>query len=463
MNPLKFCMALCATLFALAAPQFAYPACSGDNDCGLSPGLFVSRANLAVVKQRIQAGEQPYAAFYESFLRQASATLSRSPNPFSMANVKDITFGWCGTAGGEDDTLNDLVKKITDDSHTARNLAVAYLLSDDVRFADKAREFMLAWATGSTLFNIYDFNVDFNRASFDGIEEGFCNNSWNMALDSMWQGYGLINFSDVYAILTRNGYQLSAADRTVLQRWLSRELFPAMNAGCHSWTRWADNHTGSSAYTRYRSDNHLSWCVAGWSSVAAALNDEAMWNYTFKGGTFDDGHSGPYANPANFEAQVGYAVSASGEIYDQAVRASSHKGLFYGNFSLWSLSLAAQIAEVHKGINYWTFTGSRNGSLMTALDYYARYTAGDLAPPDAEETTDPAFFRFLYEMVVGNQWVNGERESLYRRARDSSARTQVVSQAIGPVSLLTGDLSAGNKLSPPNPPRNVQGQSLPGN
>ncbi|RLT93679.1 alginate lyase family protein [Ketobacter sp.] len=458
MNPLKICTALCALFLTLTVPQFAYSACSDGNDCGLSPGLFVSRANLAVVKQRIQAGEQPYAAFYESFLRQANSSLTRSPNPFRMADVKDITFGWCGTAGGADDTLNDLVKKITDDSHLARNLAVAYLLSDDVRFADKAREFMLAWATSSTLFNIYDFNVDFKNASFDGIEEGFCNNSWNMALDSMWQGYGLINFSDVYAILTRNGYSLSATDRTVLQGWLGQELFPAMNAGCHAWTRWADNHTGSGAYTRYRSDNHLSWCVAGWASAAAALNHGAMWDYTFKGGVYDDGHSGPYANPSNFEAQVGYAVSQGGEIYDQAVRSSSHKGLFYGNFSLWSLALAAQIAEVHQGVNYWTFAGKQGGSLLTAFDYYARYTAGDLAPPDPEETTDPAFFRFLYEMLVGNEGLSAERDALYRRARQSAARTQVLSQSIGPVSLLTGDLGlASTPLSPPNPPRDTRG------
>ncbi len=292
------------------------------------------------------------------------------------------------------------------------------------------------------------------------MEDGFCNNSWNMALDSIWQAYGLINFSDVYAILTRNGYVMPAAERTQLATWLRDELFPATNAGCHAWTRWADAHPTSGAYTRYRSDNHLSWCLAGWASAAAALNDDAMWNYAFKGGEYDDGHSGPYANPSNFEAQVGYAVTASGEIYDQAVRSSSHKGLFYGNFSLWSLSLAAQIAEVHQGINYWTYEGSQGASLMTAYDYYARFGAGDLPPPDPEETTDPAFFRFMYEMVVGNDWVSGDREALYTRARNAKARTQIMTQSIGPVSLLTGDLSA-QSVSPPNPPRDPEAVQLP--
>lgn len=449
-----------AVLLFIILPTSGYSECASANDCNLAPSLFVSRSNLEVVTSRISAGVQPYAAFYGTFVGAADSTLSRSPNPFFMDDIKQIEFGWCSSPGGEDNTLNDLVAKLNNDSHLARNLAVAYLLSGDERYAEKAKQFMMTWATKSTLVNFYDFNINFATASFDGIEQGFCNNSWNMALDSIWQAYGLINFSDVYSILTRNGYVLTNQEKASLANWLRNELFAATNAGCHAWTRWADAHTSSSAYTRYRSDNHLSWCVAGWAAAASALNDEAMWNYAFKGGTFDDGHSGPYANPSNFEAQVGYAVSASGEIYDQAVRSSSHKGLFYGNFSLWSLALAAQIAEVHKGINYWTFTGSQGGSLMTAFDYYARYTAGDLVPPDPEETTDPTFFRFLYEMVVGNDWVNGDRGDLYKRARDSNARTQVISQAVGPVSLLTGDLAVESKVSPPNPPRDVQAEAL---
>ena len=344
----------------------------------------------------------------------------------------------------------------------ARNLAVAYLLTGDASYADKAKEFMLAWANNSVLVNFYQFNINFQSASFDGIEEGFCNKSWNMALDSIWQTYGLINFSDVYAILTRNDYAIAVEDQTLLGNWLRNGLIPATNSGCHAWTRWADAHTGSSAFTRYRSDNHLSWCLAGLAAAAAALNDDGLWSYTFTGGVYDDGYSGPYANPSNFEAQVGFAVAGDGEVYDQAVRASSHNGLFYGHFSLWALSLAAQIAEVHKGNNYWTFEGSRGGSLADAFDYYARYGAGDLPPPDAEETTDPAFFRFLYEMLVGNDWVTGTRESLYQRARDRQSRTQIIMQGIGPVSLLTGDLPA-SSANPrrPRPPSNLRIELAP--
>lgn len=433
--------------------------CSSPQECELAPGLFVSRANLSEVKRRIQEGAQPYATAYSSFIGVANNSLELSPDPFHMDNIGDITFGWCSSPGGEDDSLNDLVSKLLKDSSRARNLAIAFLLTDDQRYADKAKAFMNAWIEHGTLVNYYKFNIDFNRASFDGIEQGFCNKSWNMALDSIWQAYGLINFSDAYAILTRNGYSISEPEKSLLGSWIRNDLLPATNSSCHAWTRWADAHPTSSSYTRYRSDNHLSWCVAGWAAAAAALNDEAIWKYAFNGGEFDDGFSGMYANPSSFEAQIGRAILSTGEIYDQQVREEEHKGVHYGYFSMWALSLAAQIAEVHKGINYWTFIGSQGGSLAAAYDYYAPYCSGDLAPPDPEEANNLSNFRYLFEMLVGNEWVTGDRLELYTRARDRLARTQIVAESIGPVSLLTGDLGVVN-LNRPNPPTDVEAKQL---
>lgn len=403
------------------------------------PALFVSDAGLQQVKDRVAEGEAPYKTAYDTFIGVTSSYLDDAPDPFYMADIKTIEFGWCNSPGEPDDSLKDLTTKLTDESNKARNLAIAYLLTGDARFANKAKAFALAWVDHSTLVNFYDFNIDFRNSTFDGKEDGFCNNSWNMALDSMWQAYGLINFSDTYAILSRQG-ALSAAEDERLSNWLRNELFPATNAGFHAWTRWADTHPNSGSYTRYRSDNHLSWALAGLGAAAAALEDEGMWNYVYEGGEYDDGRSGPYANPSNVRAQIGRAIAADGEVYDQRVRAGEHKGLNYGFFSLWALTLTAQIAETAKGEDYWNVVGSRGGSIVTALDHYGRYAAGDIPPFDPEETTDPTFFRFIFEMPVGNQWVTGDRLDLYVRARDSKPRAQLVKQSIGPVTLLTGDL-----------------------
>lgn len=120
------------------------------------------------------------------------------------------------------------------------------------------------------------------------------------------------------------------------------------------------------------------------------------------------------------------------------------------------MAYSAQIAEVHSGDNYWTLANADGASLATGFDFYARYTSGQLSPPDPDEATDPAFFRFMYELVVGNDWVTGSRATLYTNARNSGARTQMVEQGIGPVSLLTGDFAAGSGgANRPSPPTNV--------
>ncbi len=429
-------------------------ACPASQDCS-APALFISRSNLELVKQRIQNKLEPYSSSANSLSSSANTLLRSSPKVFRMENISDIDFGWCSSAGGADDSLKDLTEKLLIDSDRARTLALAYLFTADNRYAEKAAEYLLEWAKNSTLLNMHSLNIEFSKASFDGMESGFCNKSWNMALDSMWQSYGLINFSDSYLILTRNDYPLSNADQTLLRNWLKNDLLPAVNTGFHAWTKWADAHPTSSAYTRYRSDNHLSWALAGLAAAAAALEDETLWQYVYRGGAYDDG-SGSYVNPSNLESQLDRAIYQSGQVYDEQVRAAEHKGLFYAHFNLWALSLMAQIAETHRGENLWTQENKQGASIATAFDYYARYGSGSVSPPDTEETTDPTFFRFLYEMLVGNEWLSASRTSLYSSARNNGARSQNVQQSIGPVSLVTGDLSASQaNPNPPSPPANV--------
>ena len=422
-----------------------------------APSIFVSAKGLDRVRARVASGLQPYRSANDTFLSVTSNYLNDAPNPFFMGDIRQIEFGWCSPADGVDDSLKDLVEKLETDSNKARSLAVAYLLTGDDRYASKAKEIALDWVQHSVLLNIYDLNVDFQNATFDGIEDGFCNRSWNMALDSVWQTYGLINFSDTYAILSRNGNVLSGDEDAQLRAWLREYLLAAVNAGFHAWTRWADAHPNSDSYPRYRSDNHLSWALAGIAAAAAALEDEELWNYVYSGGTYDDGHSGPYANPSSVTATIGHAISSDGSVYDQKVRANEHKGMYYAHFHIWALTLCAQIAEVAKDEDYFTRIGSSGGSIAYAFDHYARYGAGELPIPDPDETTNVAFFRFLYEMVIGNSWTDGSRDTLYRRAVLAGTRDQIIHQSIGPVSVLTGELPdpfapADTALQPPAAP-----------
>ncbi len=405
---------------------------------GSPPALFLSKDQLGVVRSRLN--QAPYASHFSTLIGLANGSLGWSASPFQMSDVSQIRYGWCDSAGAPDDTLNDLTAKLTNDSNRIRNLALAGLLTGNPDYYEVARTQMMAWVNQSTLVNLYDLGVDFSSATITGATSGYCSDRpWNMALDTMWQSYGLINFSDAYILLSRNWDGLTEAEDTAIRGWL-RELAAATNSGFHAWTRWADLHKSSSSYTRYRSDNHLSWALAGIAAAAAALEDPVIWNYVLSGGTWDDGRSGPYANPSHLRDLLDRAIDANGKVYDQDVRAGEHKGFFYGCFHLWALSLTTQIAEVHRGESYWNHAGTDGGTLADALDHYAPHVSLDVPIPDSSETTDPVFFRFLYEISATKNWaVEPIMASRLTDARNVASRNQLISQAVGPVTLLLGD------------------------
>jgi hypothetical protein len=280
--------------------------------------------------------------------------------------------------------------------------------------------------------------MDPTTASFPGVERGFCNRSWNMMLDSIWQTYGLINFSEAYNMLISSGYAATRKnDLELIGEWISKELVPAVNSGLHAWTKFADTHRHSAAYERYRSDNHLSWCLAGLATAGLALNDRALLDYVYYGTTYDDGVSGPYENPSALVKLIPFAIKPSGEVYDESVRASQHKGFFYGNFSLWALVITALNTEKAGYPAVWMQKMTpESGTIAAALDRYAPYIANEKPLDDTEEKTNPEFFSFIYRLILPMDWVSEGRKELYLKAA-MTGRSQNIRQGLGSIDLIT--------------------------
>lgn len=376
---------------------------------------------------------------YSVALRNLESRLKnvKSADPFILEG--DVfEFGWCKSNPDRNRTLKDLSTRLEKDSATSRDMAQLYAATGSVSAYRKAIEFAYSWATKSSLFNAYEQGMNPSEASFPGMERGFCNRSWNMMLDSIWQAYGLINFSEVYSIL--KGSDLSADYSSELARieyWLRGRLIPAVNAGCHAWTKYADFNPHSAAYLRYRSDNHLSWCLAGLSTAGLALGDHALLDYVYYGTVYDDGISGPYENPSSLIKLIPYAIHESGNVYDEAERATQHKGFFYGNFSLWALVIAARNTETAGYPSLWEIRITESsGSLASALDRYAPYVANELQITDAKETTKPEFFSFVYRIVSPMEWVQGNRKESYIKAASSSP-PQLIRQGLGYIDLIS--------------------------
>lgn len=370
-------------------------------------------------------------------MEDLAESTSTSPDPFQLPAGEKFEFGWC-KAPVHNRTLKDLTNRLTNESAYARDDSIYYLYSGDHQRLQQAIDRTLAWAKESTLFNGYQLGMSPELGSFPGIQQGFCNNSWNMMLDSIWQAYGLINFSQVYLTLKQSDQVNShAEDITVIHDWLQKQLVPAVNAGLHAWTRWADAHPTSKAYERYRNDNHISWSLAGLAAAALALNDKPLMDYVYEGTAYDDGYSGLYKNPSSLKTQLENVISHDGQIYDDPVRTPQHKGFFYGNFSLWALVMATDIAERAKYPALWNHHGEQGGSIMTALDYYAPLVAGQQALPDPKEKTQPGFFNFTYQLMLNKTWLTPEQRQHYRAAANNNRPDRNILQGLGRIDLLT--------------------------
>lgn len=98
------------------------------------PGVLVSRAQLDFVRSKVNAGEQPWKTAFEQMMASTYASLSRVPRPRAVVD--------CGSYSnpnhGCTDERQDALAAYTD--------ALAWYITQDHRYADKAIEIMDAWS-----------------------------------------------------------------------------------------------------------------------------------------------------------------------------------------------------------------------------------------------------------------------------------------------------------------------------
>ena len=99
------------------------------------PGVLVSRPQLDFVRSKVDAGAQPWKSAYDQMMASAYASLSRTPKPRAVVE--------CGSFSqpnnGCTDEREDAIAAYTD--------ALAWYITKDQRYADKAIQIMNAWST----------------------------------------------------------------------------------------------------------------------------------------------------------------------------------------------------------------------------------------------------------------------------------------------------------------------------
>ncbi len=390
-------------------------------------GAFTSSADLERARRR--RTEPGFDLTYQAHRARAQGLLGSTADPFHSEDFEGMVFGWSGTP--PPNSLRVAVSKLLDQSDGMRRLALEFALSGDAEFARKAVELMLAWAERHTPVDLLDpgFDVDYPNANILGKTPGGISSDrpWNMALDTMWQAYGLVNASDAYLLVKRNGYAIETNDEPKIRGWLLR-LARAVNSSFHAWTKWADPRPTSPSYERYRSDNHLSWCLAGLVAAAAALEDHSLANYVLRGSVWDDYGDG-YANPSHLGDVVDRAIESGtapeheGRVYEEKIGRDPPIG--YAIFHLTAMSLVAQVAEVHYGEDVWSWTGADGAGIPLALDRYAGHLLGTKTSPKPGEG---------YKNYHRLPWELAQRADVV----DPSNRRWHYQQAIGPVPFLLG-------------------------
>lgn len=138
------------------------------------PSMFLAPDEIAEIKGRISAGDEPWAPVYEALYTDATSFLRVDPLPVQGRFVYTAPVGHVG-----DDAELTHPERVRRDSHIVRDLGLAYAFSHDEKFAVKAAEFVEAWTT------LMEASWPFDRPG-PGVE------AFNSSLPAMFYGYDLI-------------------------------------------------------------------------------------------------------------------------------------------------------------------------------------------------------------------------------------------------------------------------------
>lgn len=257
-------------------------------------GFLVRPADLKERALQATAGREPLAAALAELIADADAALSSEPRPEVDLNIPDTE------------------SPFVDDTATAYGLALAYATTGELRYAEGAKAYILAWVqTTSTLTN----------ACPSG---GGCQTSLIVARAVP----GFVFAAD----LIRPAKVLTVADETALRSWLHDLILPILPTRDGNWGD-AGNFARA-ALTDYLGDR---------VGFAKALEE--------------------------WRARLD-AVPADGQLPDEVRRGKD--GMSYTQEALQYKVGTARIAEL-RGSNLWSYVGKGGASLRTAVDLLASY------------------------------------------------------------------------------------------
>jgi hypothetical protein len=267
---------------------------------------------LSAMSQHL--GETPSKEDYANLSSEIQGWMSRTPAP---PEIVDIPEYYQDTEGNR-----KAIKPLEDDASAALALALGYRLSPDrnAAYADKAKSFLMAWATTNKGVRPPNF--------FEALLNQGSNRLY-MAV----KGHRFLLAAEL--LNTYSGW--TSAERDVFMAWVSNYFLPIMKeikGRANNWGDWG--RLGSLLASRYLDDTGT--FLADVEALKKAMDD---------------------------------SIAASGELPQENLRNNS--GMWYTYFALAPMTFSIMVVKNTTGEDLFAYTTPRGRTIRLALDKFFTY------------------------------------------------------------------------------------------
>lgn len=317
------------------------------------PRLFVNSAELDAARRRIQSREGPWSEAWQHFREGVDALIAsgRTPQPYVRDEAHRFYYATVWRRGRPGDGV------------IARDLALAWALSGDERYAREALEYLTSWAAAQPTPG--RFIDPWNTPRGEPVSGG--------AGSSVARG--MIPFAYAWDLL-HDHPSVSETDRARIDAW-----FRAATGQIRRGVRlWDDNDY----FDRQEYQNHVVAHMAGLTTIGYLLGDRQIVQYALdspnnprdfreilQGTIFMAGDP-----PHHRELRYTQAPTRTGEIYDRyrhfTARGGVPRGIQYAHLSLKLLTVAAEVAS-HNDLDLYHYVADSGENLRLPYEFYADF------------------------------------------------------------------------------------------
>jgi hypothetical protein len=359
-----------------------------------APVLYLSAAEIADVKARVEAGKEPWHAAHDAWRHDAEKALAHagdysvvrqghvleggSPHDYCTDAVYR---GWKRVDGKDPDRRDGQINPHADRAdyeaavafgRDVRDLGLAYALTGEERYAKKAAALLEVWCVApetrmTPRFPNMQSHIELSITMPDAI--------YGAAFLARWPGW-------------------PAEERAAVTQWVGDFASEAQH--------WA------------APNNFDNWRVVVLAAAGAYLEDQAMLETAW----------------ARFRANIGTQMNDNGSLKFELTRVDA---LTYSAYALNAMMQAAEIAR-HHGVDLYHFTLPDGRGLERCLDFHAPYLADParwVAEGNSQHGEMNAGSAAVYELAL-REW---PAKPAYRAVLQRWPRPLVEERIIGPITL----------------------------